>query len=78
MSKRQAIGGRILAARETSGLSLWRAARRLVGSSARQPVSRLRPVNRPLAQSFTPAMLLPPRSRISDTRASCERAKAAR
>jgi transcriptional regulator with XRE-family HTH domain len=29
MSKRQAIGGRILAAREASGLSLWRAARRL-------------------------------------------------
>lgn len=29
MSKRQAIGGRVLAARETSGLSLWRAARRL-------------------------------------------------
>jgi transcriptional regulator with XRE-family HTH domain len=29
MSKRQAIGGRVLAAREASGLSLWRAARRL-------------------------------------------------
>jgi hypothetical protein len=29
MSKRQAIGGRVIAAREGSGLSLWRAARRL-------------------------------------------------
>src|SRR5947208_3212035 len=29
MSKRQTIGGRILAAREAKGLSLWRAARRL-------------------------------------------------